>query len=159
MRALSSAARQRRTSEAIIINSKADVESASLLKEAAELLDTKAAMQIRFLETLELMAEVFGTERPACVARELTKTFETFYHGTLPSILARLSGDEDQQKGEFVVMITGHPNPSTAGSLDSEKLLRLLSSELPPKKAAALVAEVTGENKKELYDRLLRMKA
>jgi 16S rRNA (cytidine1402-2'-O)-methyltransferase len=113
----------------------------------------------RILETLELMAEVFGTERPACVARELTKTFETFYHGTLPSILARLSGDEDQQKGEFVVMITGHPNPSTAGSLDSEKLLRLLSSELPPKKAAALVAEVTGENKKELYDRLLRMKA
>lgn len=50
MQALSSAARQKRTSEANIINSKADVESASLLKEAADLLDTKAAMQIRYLE-------------------------------------------------------------------------------------------------------------
>ena len=46
---LSSAARQRRIGEASIINSKADVESASLLKEAADLLDTKAAMQIRYL--------------------------------------------------------------------------------------------------------------
>lgn len=50
MRALSAAARQKRLSEANIINSKADVESAGLLKEAASLLDTKAAMQIRYLE-------------------------------------------------------------------------------------------------------------
>ena len=46
---LTSAARQRRISEANIINSKADVESAALMKESAELLDTKAAMQIRYL--------------------------------------------------------------------------------------------------------------
>lgn len=50
---LSSAAKQRRVSEANIINSKADVESASLLKEAADLLDTKAAMQIRYLEMVQ----------------------------------------------------------------------------------------------------------
>lgn len=113
----------------------------------------------RILETLELMAEIFGKDRPACVARELTKTFESFYHGTLPSILATLTADEDQQKGEFVVMVTGHPNPSTGGSLDGDKLLRLLSAELPPKKAAALVAEMTGENKKDLYEKLLNLKA
>lgn len=46
---LSSAAKQRRISEANIINSKADVETASLMKQSAELLDTKAAMQIRYL--------------------------------------------------------------------------------------------------------------
>lgn len=48
--ALSAAAKQKRLSEASIITSKADVESAGLLKEAAQLLDTKAAMQIRYLE-------------------------------------------------------------------------------------------------------------
>ena len=53
LRDLSSAARQRRISESNIINSKADVESANLLKEAAELLDTKAAMQIRYLEMVQ----------------------------------------------------------------------------------------------------------
>lgn len=109
----------------------------------------------RILETLQMMAEVFGSERPACVARELTKTFETFYHGTLPEILAQISADDDQQKGEFVVMIAGNQNPVPSSEVDSEKLFRLLLAELPPKKAAAVIAELTGENKKELYQKAL----
>ena len=111
----------------------------------------------RILETLQMMAEVFGAERPACVARELTKTFETFYHGTLPEILAQISADDDQQKGEFVVMIAGNPNPAPSSEVDSEKLFRLLLAELPPKKAAAVIAELTGENKKELYQKALEI--
>lgn len=50
---LTAAARQKRVSEANIINSQADVESASLMKQSAELLDTKTAMQIRYLEMVE----------------------------------------------------------------------------------------------------------
>ncbi|UZK03030.1 16S rRNA (cytidine(1402)-2'-O)-methyltransferase [Venatoribacter cucullus] len=111
----------------------------------------------RILETLQMMAEVFGAERPACVARELTKTFETFYHGTLPEILAQISADDDQQKGEFVVMIAGNPNPVPSSEVDSGKLFRLLLAELPPKKAAAVIAELTGENKKELYQKALEI--
>lgn len=111
----------------------------------------------RILETLAMMAEVFGNERPACVARELTKTFETFYHGTLPSILAQLEADEDQQKGEFVVMIGGNPEPSSGSEVDTDKLFRLLLAELPPKKAAAIIAELTGDNKKDLYQRALEI--
>lgn len=111
----------------------------------------------RILDTLEVMAEVFGAERNACVARELTKTFETFYHGTLPDILAQISADDDQQKGEFVVMIAGNPNPAPASEVNSDKLFRLLLAELPPKKAAAIIAELTGDNKKELYQKALEM--
>lgn len=111
----------------------------------------------RILDTLAAMADVFGAQRPACVARELTKTFETFYHGTLPEILAELAGDEDQQKGEFVVMITGNPEPALASDVDSDKLFRLLLAELPPKKAAAVIAELTGENKKALYQKALEI--
>jgi len=98
----------------------------------------------RILDTLEVMAEVFGAERQACVARELTKTFETFYHGTLPDILSQLQADADQQKGEFVVMIAGNPDPAPASEVDSNKLFRLLLAELPPKKAAAIIADLTG---------------
>ena len=112
----------------------------------------------RILETLELMAEVFGEKREACVARELTKTFESFYQGTLPSILAELESHEDHQKGEFVVMVTGNPEPMSGNQLNSQKLLALLVAELPPKKAAAIAAELTGENKKELYNQLLALK-
>ncbi|MCT7360739.1 16S rRNA (cytidine(1402)-2'-O)-methyltransferase [Thalassolituus pacificus] len=111
----------------------------------------------RILDTLEVMAEVFGAERQACVARELTKTFETFYHGTLPGILSQLQADADQQKGEFVVMIAGNPDPAPASEVDSNKLFRLLLAELPPKKAAAIIADLTGENKKELYQKALEM--
>lgn len=111
----------------------------------------------RILDTLEVMAEVFGAERQACVARELTKTFETFYHGTLPDILSQLQADADQQKGEFVVMLAGNPDPAPASEVDSNKLFRLLLAELPPKKAAAVIAELTGENKKELYQKALEM--
>ena len=45
----------KRLVESKIISAKADLESAKLYREAADILDMKAAMQIRFLETLELM--------------------------------------------------------------------------------------------------------
>ncbi len=112
----------------------------------------------RILATLATMAEVFGEEREACVARELTKTFESFYFGSLTSILNQLEENADQQKGEFVVMIAGNPNPMKANEVHTDKLLRLLAEELPPKKAAAIVAAVTGENKKELYNQVLGFK-
>jgi len=109
----------------------------------------------RIVETLEIMQEAFGSERQACVARELTKTFESFYHGSLQDIVMQLQADEDQTKGEFVVMVAGNPDPATATAFDTDKLFRLLLAELPPKKAAGIVAELTGENKKALYQRAL----
>ncbi len=112
----------------------------------------------RILSTLEVMAEVFGEERQACVARELTKTFETFYSGNLTNILEQLQASSDHQKGEFVVMLAGNPEPMKANAMHTDKLLRLLAEELPPKKAAAIVSAVTGENKKELYTQVLSYK-
>ena len=111
----------------------------------------------RILDTLQLMAEVFGADRQACVARELTKTFESFYPGNLADIMAAISADVDQQKGEFVVMVTGNPDPAPASEVDTDKLFRLLLKELPPKKAAAVLADLTGENKKALYQRALEI--
>ncbi|MEK9712821.1 MAG: 16S rRNA (cytidine(1402)-2'-O)-methyltransferase [Thalassolituus sp.] len=111
----------------------------------------------RIIETLSLMAEAFGDDRRACVARELTKTFETFYQGTLAAIQEQLQADDDQTKGEFVVMVQGNPEPATASAFDTDKLFRLLLAELPPKKAAAIVADLTGENKKALYQKALEI--
>lgn len=107
----------------------------------------------RILETLAQISDIFG-ERPMCLARELTKTFETFYHGSASEILAVLEADNDQQKGEFVIMLAGNTNPAPSNTIDSERLLNVLLKELPPKKACAIVADITGENKKDLYQRL-----
>jgi 16S rRNA (cytidine1402-2'-O)-methyltransferase len=111
----------------------------------------------RIIETLTLMAEAFGEQRQACVARELTKTFETFYQGTLAELIDALQADEHQTKGEFVVMVAGNPEPATATAFDTDKLFRLLLAELPPKKAAAILADLTGENKKALYQQALEI--
>lgn len=111
----------------------------------------------RIIETLTLMEECFGPDRLACVARELTKAFETFYHGTLGNIRTQLLADADQQKGEFVVMVAGNPEPISGSEVDTEKLFKLLLAELPPKKAAGIIAELTGENKKVLYQKALEM--
>ncbi len=109
----------------------------------------------RILDTLNDMKTCFGEDRPACIARELTKTFETFYNGTLATVMAGVEENDHQQKGEFVVMVSGNPDPAPAAAVDMERLFKALLVELPPKKAAAIVADLTGENKKTLYQQAL----
>lgn len=50
---MSSAAKERRLAESKIISARADVESAKLMRLAADQLNSKSAMQIRYLETLK----------------------------------------------------------------------------------------------------------
>lgn len=59
--ALSSAAKQRRIGESKVISARAEVESAKLMREASDILQNPAAMQIRFLETLQTMSKDNGT--------------------------------------------------------------------------------------------------
>lgn len=54
---LSSAAKERRLAESKIISAKADVDSSKLMREASEILDSDAAMQIRFLETIHYITK------------------------------------------------------------------------------------------------------
>lgn len=50
---MSSAAQAKRLGESRVISSKADVEAAKLMRDAADILNTPAAIQIRYLETLQ----------------------------------------------------------------------------------------------------------
>jgi len=54
---LSSAAQAKRIGESKVIAAKAEVDSAKLMREAADILNTQSAMQIRYLETLNGMAK------------------------------------------------------------------------------------------------------
>jgi len=59
---LSLAATQKRAGEAKVIQAGAEVDSAKLMREASEILNTPAAMQIRYLETMQQMAKVGGSK-------------------------------------------------------------------------------------------------
>jgi 16S rRNA (cytidine1402-2'-O)-methyltransferase len=113
----------------------------------------------RIAECLGDMAEILGDDRPAVIARELTKVFETIESGDLAALLAWLQSDPNQRKGEFVVLVQGRP-PAGEGALDetTRHVLTVLVAELPLKQAAALAAKITGLPKNELYAQALEMK-
>lgn len=100
---------------------------------------------------LEDAVAVLGPDRPATLARELTKRFETVMQATLQVLLERVSGQEGQRKGEFVVVLRGAAQEERASTDESRRVLSVLLQELPLKQAAALAAKITGGKKNDLY--------
>ncbi|GHD52190.1 16S rRNA (cytidine1402-2'-O)-methyltransferase [Marinobacter persicus] len=115
----------------------------------------------RILDFVQDLVEEFSSGRECVLGRELTKTFETFYSGSAGEVLGQLQDDAHGTRGEFVVMVRGAPpsDEAAATALDADRLLALLIAELPVKKAARIVAEVSGVGKNELYQRALELKA
>lgn len=105
----------------------------------------------RILESLEDMVAVFGGARPAVLARELTKLFETTLDGTLAELLVAVQGDENQRRGEFVLVVEGAGDDADAQLAEGRRVYALLSTQLPPSAAARLAAEITGAPRKALY--------
>lgn len=107
----------------------------------------------RILECLQDMQAVFGDERPALLARELTKTFETLKGMPLAELAAWVAADSNQQRGECVVLVAGWqaPEGEEAVSAEAMRVLDLLLAEMPLKRASALAAEITGVRKNLLY--------
>jgi 16S rRNA (cytidine1402-2'-O)-methyltransferase len=107
----------------------------------------------RILDSIADMRDVFGADRPAVLARELTKTFETIKDLPLQELHDWIAADANQQRGECVLLIAGYQEPAEAleVSLEAQRVLMLLMAELPPKRAAALAADITGARKNALY--------
>ncbi|KIP98586.1 MULTISPECIES: 16S rRNA (cytidine(1402)-2'-O)-methyltransferase [Pseudomonas] len=111
----------------------------------------------RILECLQDMRDVFGGERQALLARELTKTFETLQGLPLDQLCEWVAADANQQRGECVVLVAGWqaPEEEAAVSVEALRVLDLLLAELPLKRAAALAAQITGVRKNLLYQAAL----
>ncbi|MGE8359795.1 16S rRNA (cytidine(1402)-2'-O)-methyltransferase [Pseudomonas sp.] len=111
----------------------------------------------RILECLEDMRAVFGDERPALLARELTKTFETLKGMPLGELCAWVAADTNQQRGECVVLVAGWQAAEDEDAISAEamRVLDLLLGEMPLKRAAAVAAEITGVRKNLLYQAAL----
>ncbi|MFE8072779.1 16S rRNA (cytidine(1402)-2'-O)-methyltransferase [Marinobacteraceae bacterium S3BR75-40.1] len=130
----------------------------SLRKEARTLIFYESPHRID--GCLQNLAEVFGEDRQGVVARELTKSYETVYVDALGQLAERAQGDPDMRRGEIVVLVAGAEvdREEAAADLDVERLLVRLLQELPVKKVARVVADVTGLPKNELYQRALALK-
>jgi 16S rRNA (cytidine1402-2'-O)-methyltransferase len=106
----------------------------------------------RIVALLEDLLQVFGGERRAAVARELTKLHETIYRGTLAELVATAAADTNFARGEITLIVQG---AAVAQSAADQQLLRrvvaLLLDELPPGRVAALAAQFTGATRAEAY--------
>ena len=113
----------------------------------------------RIVEMLKDCQTVFGDERKVVIARELTKTFETVHGDTLENLIPWVEADENQKKGEFVVLLHGAAAREETGlDAESERILLILLKDLPVKQAAALAASITGLKKNALYQFALELK-
>ena len=111
----------------------------------------------RIAATLADMVDVFGADREAFLGRELTKLHEQCRRATLGELLDEVSAGTIVSKGEFVIVVRGAQDAASS-SVDADRLLEELAVALPPKKAAAIAARVTGEKRNALYQRLLEIK-
>jgi 16S rRNA (cytidine1402-2'-O)-methyltransferase len=114
----------------------------------------------RVVDSVQDMAATLGGERQMLIARELTKTFETFHRCALSEAVEWLQADPNQQRGEFVILVEG-ASAAVQEGLDEEtqRVLQLLLDELPLKQAVKLAVEITGTKKNVLYEQALKLKS
>ena len=112
----------------------------------------------RILDTVTDIQRVLG-ERNIVVAKELTKTFETYASGSAQDVIDYLTAEPAHQKGEFVVMIAPAQINEQAIPSEAMSLLNTLCEHMPLKKAAAVVASHYDLKKNALYQAGLDAKA
>ena len=112
----------------------------------------------RILATLTDMHRIFGDNREVCLAKELTKVFETIQTDSIPNLIKYLTVDQSHQKGEFVILISATDKIDIAeaeAQLDS--LLPILCAEMGASKAAKIAAKITGIDKKQCYKKAVEL--
>jgi 16S rRNA (cytidine1402-2'-O)-methyltransferase len=113
----------------------------------------------RIVECIEDLSNVLGIDRRITIARELTKTFETFHRCPLGDAKAWLDSDANQQRGEFVLLVEAAlAKEAEAVNQEALRVLELLLAELPLKQAVKLAVEITHAKKNDLYELALELK-
>ncbi len=108
----------------------------------------------RLAASLADMADVLG-DRPAAVARELTKIHEEVFRGSLVH-LAEARAEQPAPRGEIVVVV-GPPVATAAGDEDVRRELAHALQEMSVRDAASDVSERTGRARREVYRMALEL--
>lgn len=112
----------------------------------------------RILECVADLHSVFGDERQIVFAREITKLFESIHRCPLAEAMAWLNSDPNNQRGEFVLLVSGAAEQREGLDAEAERVLVLLLKELPLKQAVQFAVQITGAGRNELYNRALHIK-
>lgn len=97
------------------------------------------------------LADAFGPDRPAMLARELTKRHETLYRGSLAEVRQARAADPGGHRGEFTLVVGGCEAAPAVRDEEIRRVLGVLAAELPPGQAARLTARLTGARRQLVY--------
>ncbi|MAK66938.1 MULTISPECIES: 16S rRNA (cytidine(1402)-2'-O)-methyltransferase [unclassified Methylophaga] len=111
----------------------------------------------RMVGCLQDMLAVFGGERKACLARELTKMFETIVTLPLAELVEIVIMDTNHQKGEIVLLVEGESTVADTDETEQARVLQILLNEVPLKQAASITASILGIKKNKAYDMALKL--
>jgi len=104
----------------------------------------------RLTESLAALIEAFGADRRAAISRELTKLHEQTVRGTLAELAAEI-GEAMPLLGEFVIVVAGVDDERPVDQQEVERVYGLLATDLPPARATALTAAITGASRNTVY--------
>lgn len=110
----------------------------------------------RISDCLADLEEIFGADRNAFIGRELTKLHEQCVQGPLGELKRQVDEGDIVSKGEFVIVVSGADRRDDS-DIDVDRMLMLLSAHLSAKEVARITAELTGQKKNALYERILEL--
>lgn len=114
----------------------------------------------RLLDALQSLQEVFGGQRRAVVAREISKLYESLLSDDLDNLVKYYSAHTDECRGEVVLLLAGFEQADDASVLVyPQDVLSILLQELPLKQAVTLASKITGGRRNDLYEAALALKS
>lgn len=105
----------------------------------------------RLRDTLQDLAEVWGSDRQIVLGRELTKLYEEFWRGTIAEAIAHYSQREPQ--GEYTLVVAGIPasRPQLTEEELKAELKQLISQGISRSQASRQLAKFTSLPRRQLY--------
>ena len=116
----------------------------------------------RVVGALGDLCAVFGADREAAIARELTKRFESVVCGRLDRLLVDAESGRIPARGEIVVVVRGSACAGVEGGEDDTAramIEAMLDEGIAPRQAVAVAARMTGRPRNALYRRALALVA
>jgi len=106
----------------------------------------------RVKDSLADLGQVFGLDRQLAVCRELTKQFETILRGSIEQVRAAVEADNNQQKGEFVLVVAGSSENLDQNMANALNMSRALQEYLSASQSARVAAKLCGVSRRDLYE-------
>jgi len=106
----------------------------------------------RIKDSLADLGQVLGPDRQLAVCRELTKQFETILRGSIEQVRAAVEADNNQQKGEFVLVVAGSSENLDQNMANALNMSRALQEYLSASQSARVAAKLCGVSRRDLYE-------